>query len=242
MGLAGTHLGASSVPLSVTLPFFGVHREVVLGVRTNLGRLAKVRAWREATQGGALHLHWVTYDTPIPQLDIALRWSVTDRAKDGLNYISGNFASCTRSDVSRRATIEAWPRLVVFPVNYQWCLCGQVLEPGEGEVKLAGGVLRYTLDGRQLTVDTEMGQAVDCELCVSAIDARGRELFSCTRLTCASTDTTCGPGRIFRPKPKLEFIPCDPLLAIDGFEAVNSPRVREQLVKALKQPGMATLK
>lgn len=242
MGLAGTHLGAAAVPMSVTLPFFGTHREVVLGVRTNLGRLAKLRAWREATQGGALHLHWVTYDTPIPQLDIALRWSITDRAKDGLTYVSANFATCTRTEVSRRATIEAWPRLVTFPVNCQWCLCGQVLEPGEGEVKTAGGVLRYTLAGRHLSVDTEMGQAVDCELCVSAIDARGRELFSCTRLTCASTDTQCGPGRIFRTKPRLEFIPCDPLVAIDGFEAVNSPRLRDQLVKALQRPGAATLK
>lgn len=244
MGLAGTHLGAASVPLSYGLPLFGGHREVVLGVRTNLGRLAKVRAWRDPLQGGALHLHWVTYDTPIPQLDIALRWSITERAKEGLEYISGNFAACTRSEVSRRATLEAWPRLVVFPVDYQWCLCGQVLEPGEGEVTLAGGVLRYTLQGRQLTVDTEMGQALDCELCVSAIDARGRELFSCMRLSCEATDTVCGPGRIFRPKPRLELIPCDPLFAIDLFEAVNSPRVTEQLVKALQQqpPAAAPLK
>lgn len=243
MGMGSTHMNAFAVPQSVSLPFFGTHHEVVMGVRTNQGRLAKVRAWRELLEGNALHIHWTTYDTPIPRLDIALRWSVLETAAEGLSYIGKNFAACTRKEVSRRATIEAWPRLLTFPVSYQFCLCGQVLEQGKGEVNVAGGTLQYMLDGRHLTVDTEMGQVVDCELCVSAIDARGRELFSCTQLTCGATETTCGKGRTFYPKPKLEWLPCDPLRAIATFEPVNSERVREQIVKALvvDKPG-ATLR
>lgn len=233
MSMAGTHMNASAVPVSFSLPLFGVHNEIVLGVRTNRGRLAKVRAWRDLLAGGALNIQWITYDTPIPQLDIALRWDVLETAKEGVTVIGKDFATCTRREVRRRATLEAWPRLVTFPVSYQWCLCGQVLTSGEGEVNIAGDTLRYTLVGRQLTLDTEMGQAVDCELCVSAIDARGRELFSCVQLERVGTEETCSQGRRFYPIPKLEWIPCDPLLAIDTFEPVTSARVREQIVKAL---------
>ncbi|QNP40599.1 hypothetical protein [Lysobacter solisilvae (ex Woo and Kim 2020)] len=232
MAFASQHLSPWAIPLSFELPLFGMHSEIVVGVRTNEGRLAKVRAWRDLQAGGALNIHWVTYDTPVPSLDIALRWSVLETG-ESQPFVGKDFASCTRTTVSRRCTIEAWPRLMVFPVDYQWCLCGKVLEPGEGEVEHAGGTLRYELAGRHLTIETGMGDAVDCELCVSAIDARGRELFTCVPLEKGPMETACGPGRKFYPRPRIELVPCDPLLAIANWESVLSPRVQEAFRKAM---------
>ena len=232
-GFGTTFVGQNGIPLSLDLPLFGVSSQIVFGVRTNQGRLAKVRAWRDLTAGGALRIYWTTYDTPIPSLDIALRWDVIEKGK-GSPFIGRDFAPCERYEVSRRCTIEAWPRLVVFPVDYQWCLCGDVLEEGEGEVEHADGTLSYHLEGRHLTVETAMGDDVDCELCVSAIDARGRELFTCVQLTNAATETSCGAGRFFYPKPSFELIPCDPLRAVETWEPVISTKVQQQIVRALE--------
>lgn len=220
LGFGLHHLAAGAIPLSLDFWPFGSHQEVVMGVRTNEGRLAKLRAWRDVLQNGALQLHWTTYDTPIPALDIATRWSIIERG-EGTPVPGKDFAMCVRSPVSRRCVVEAWPKLVAFPVNYQWCLCGQVLSEAEGEVSHAGGTVHYSLQGRFLTLETKTGEGLDCELCVSAIDHRGRELFTCVRLQQDATDTVCGPGRRFYPAVDLDLVPCDPLHAIATYEPVG---------------------
>src|SRR6185369_9430208 len=82
MALAGKLIPAGSIPFSFppSAPFFS-HASVVFGMRTSDGRLAKVEAWRDVLAGGALHLDWVTYDTPIPRLDITSNWTVIERGK-----------------------------------------------------------------------------------------------------------------------------------------------------------------
>ncbi len=143
---------------------------------------------------------------PIPSLDIALRWSVLAKGK-GQPFVGSDFAACTRYEVSRRCDIEAWPRLVSFPVNYEWCLCGNVLEEGDGQITYNGGTLTYHLAGRYLTLETVMAQAVDRQLCVSAIDVRNRELFTCVPLKIGPTESECGKGRKFYPNPSIVLIP-----------------------------------
>jgi hypothetical protein len=229
---ATSTIAASSVPLALDLPMFGTHAEIVFGVLTNQGRVAKVRAWRSVMQGGALVMRWVTYDRPIPELDIAMRWDVLEHGK-AFEYIGPNLAPCSRAEVSRRCTIEAWPKLMTFPVTYQWCFCGSVLEDGEGTVNTPTGPVQYRAKGRFLELTTSMGQSVDCELCISAIDARNRELFTCVQLKAASTETKCGKPKRFLPKPRFELIPCDPLRAIDTHVSVLDERVKSQVRRAL---------
>jgi hypothetical protein len=203
MPLAGTSIPLSSIPLTFppSFPFFP-HNEVVFGVRTTDGRYAKVKAWRSIFESGALKLEWITFDTPVPTLDIAARWSVAERG-EVTEYITADCQFCRSSEVRWRGIFEAWPKLMAYPIDYQWCLCGQVIKEGDGEVTSSSGKISYSLKGRRLQIEaTSLGQDIYCELCVSAIDHRGQELFTCTRLVKSGTDKKC---RKCSDKPKYDL-------------------------------------
>jgi len=70
-----------------------------------------------------------------------------------------------------------------------------VLTEGEGQVDSADGPIAYKLSGRHLCIEGDLGQTISCELCVSAIGARGRELFTCIMLAQPGVQTTCIPCR-----------------------------------------------
>ena len=183
---------AGSVPFSLPpgIPFVS-HPAVVFGMRTSDGRLAKVAAWRDLLAAGALHLDWVTYDTPVPRLDITSQWSVIERG-DVTEYITPDCSYCKSAPVRRCGLFEAVPKLMPFPIDYQWCLCGAVIAEGEGEVPSATGPLAYKLKGRRLMLQTTtLGQDINCQLCVSAIDGRGQEQFTCIPLSQSGTERRC---------------------------------------------------
>jgi hypothetical protein len=211
--LAGSNIPLSLIPLTVSpsFPFFS-SSDIVFGVRTSDGRFAKVRAWRSIFEAGALHLEWVTYDTPIPQLDIAARWSVLERGEVS-EYITPDCWFCWSSPVRRRGVFEAWPKLMAFPIDYQWCLCGEVIEEGEGTISSPDGDLMYKLEGRRLSLETEMGQSVDCELCISAIDARGQELFTCIQLSQPGIEKRCRQCEPRSQNVSIEMLPVEAILS-----------------------------
>jgi len=191
MALTGKIVPAASIPL--TFPpgiFLFPHVDIVFAVRTSDGRLAKVRAWRSILEGGALHLDWITYDTPVPRLDITQHWTVLERGPV-TEYITPDCSFCRSAPVRWCAVFEAVPRLLPFPIDYQWCLCGEVIHDGEGQLPTATGPLSYKLQGRRLMIQTAMAQDVDCELCVSAIDGRGHELFTCIRVVRSGIERRC---------------------------------------------------
>jgi hypothetical protein len=211
--LATNQLPIGLIPLTYPPSFlFLPHNEVVFGMRTTEGRLAKVRAWRSISEAGALHLDWVTFDTPIPSLDIAARWSVLERG-EVTEYITPDCSFCRSNPVRWCGIFEAWPRLVAFPIDYQWCLCGEVLEEGSGEVSTTHGPLAYRLVGRRLYIETEMAQSIDCELCVSAIDARGLELYTCIRLNQSGIEKRCRKCDPRSPNVRIEMLAADTQLA-----------------------------
>jgi len=188
--LNSTHIARSMIPLFLDVGPFSVGDRVVFGVRTGDGRLARCRA--SVGAAGELHFEWVTYDNPIPSLQLTQHWCVHERGPID-EYISADCSRCTRSEVAWCGVIEAWPKLVPFPVDFQWCLCGEIIEPGTGEVKGPDGPLSYKLEGRRLCIQGELGQDIDCEVCVSAIDARGHELFTCLRIYQTGVQTICKP-------------------------------------------------
>jgi len=87
-----------------------------------------------------------------------------------------------------------------------------VIEEGEGTVPTSNGPLAYTLTGRRLTLETEMGQNVDCQLCVSAIDARGQELFTCIQLTQKGIETRCRKCIPRSKRFRVEMIPAEAIV------------------------------
>ncbi|MFE9785193.1 hypothetical protein ACFYO7_07425 [Nocardia salmonicida] len=208
LDLSDTAITLLDIPIragEVSFPFGGTE-PVVFGVRTTQGRLAKVYAWR-AEESGGLHLSWVTYDNPVAGIDLGIGWEELER---GEPFNPGPL--CQRFPTRHRATIHAEPKLMALPVNYQWCLCGNILKPGKRTVSTGNGKLRYELDGRQLTIETtRIGQSFNCELCVSGIDARGQEVFACTRVgTVGVVIENCKLPDPPRTVPRLRVIPAGP--------------------------------
>ncbi len=204
----GVHsISASMIPYSpsIPIPFFPT-AEIVFGVRTSFGRYAKVKALRDLLNGGALYMQWVTYDTPVPELTISSHWSIVEKG-DVNEYITPDCQFCRSYPVSRCGVFEAWPKLMAYPIDYQWCLCGKVLQQGEGKITTRDGDLYYKLEGRRLCIHTEMGQSIDCELCVSAIDRRGVELFRCVQISKSGIETVCKKCDPKAPGYRIDVIP-----------------------------------
>ena len=149
------------------------------------------------------------WDTAIPQLDIAERISVVERG-DITNYVSDDCSYCSVSEVRWRGVFEAVPRLMAFPVDYQWCLCGVVLKEKEGVIQTSGGEISYTKNGKWLYVETTvLGQNLNCELCISGIDYRGQELFTCIRIKKSGIDRQCKPCIKGGLKVPVKYLPVD---------------------------------
>ena len=145
--------------------------ELVVAVRTGGGRYAKCALWR---QQDILHLRYVTYDEPTASLGITGTWFVIGRAQ----------ASAIADHVAWRGTFQADARNFVLPVDYQWCFDGHVLTEGVGSVQSAtGGVVRFGTEGPELWLESSTGETLEGELCVSALDAWQRELFTCVPLS-----------------------------------------------------------
>ncbi|GAB2813883.1 hypothetical protein [Ferruginibacter profundus] len=210
MALNRTNIPSGMIPLTfpATLPFFP-HDEIVFGVRTAEGRLAKVKAWRSLMEGGAIKLEWVTYDTPIPSLEITSKWLAAERG-EVKEYITDDCRFCRSSQVRWRGIFEAKSKLMAFPIDYEWCFCGQVLKDAEGEISYLGNKLSYKVNRNKLVIETTtLGQNINCELCVSAIDNRGQELFVCTKVVKSGLDVKCRKCGEKKPLVDLIYQPID---------------------------------
>ncbi len=208
MPLAGKLIPMASIPAALPpgIPFVG-HPSVAFGMRTSDGRLAKVKAWTDIFAAGALHLDWVTYDTPVPRLDLTASWTVIERGQV-TEYITPDCQFCKSAPVRWCGVFEANPRLMPFPIDYQWCLCGTVIAQGEGKVPSGAGELVYKLEGRRLMIQTEaLGQEVDCQLCVSAIDGRGQEQFTCIQLLQPGIEKICRTCVPVKRRYALDLVP-----------------------------------
>jgi hypothetical protein len=235
MSLNSTIIQRDLIPIHGKIIFIEFGSEMVLGVRTNQGRLAKIKLWIDPFRGNILDMEWVTYDTPIPTLDIALMWSVKELGKSLPPRITGSgegIMICSDTEASFNCRIEAWPKLMAFPINYQWCIDGTILKEGDGVVKTSKGDLKYLLKGRFLKIESGMNQIVKSELCVSAIDHNNLELFTCVQLEHSGLQTSCQEKR-FIPEPTYIFDPSDPEIYFGKWTQLNSPIFKERLKNAI---------
>lgn len=196
---------------------------LAFAVRTNEGYYAKCATWR--TQAG-VHLMYVTYDRPAPALGIRIDWEIIDEkviesgTDTWFDYSLENFpefelggvlypggvrvvdkverqADYEILEVAYRGTFVAQPRLLAFPIEYQWRLCDTDLDRPKGNISAGTSRVKYELDGRQLLIETKRGADFYCELCVGGIDYYGREYTSCVQLAMPGTIRRGGrPGSV----------------------------------------------
>ena len=198
--LTANRILPQNIPVSFPpIIWFLPHNEVVFGIRTAEGRLGKVKAFINVTNQN-LDLEWVIYDTPIPSLELESKWVKLERGAV-TNYITDDCKYCTSTEVRWRGTFTAKSKLLAFPVNYQWCLCGQVLEGTEGVLEMNGEKISYKIQGNKLIIEaTRINQTIQCQVCVSAIDHKHREFFKCLKIHQPGLFVHC---RSCEDKPKL---------------------------------------
>jgi hypothetical protein len=184
-------------------------------VRTTEGRYAKCQAHTDPSL--TLHLTYVAYDRPMPALDIAGRWerhqegevewagesttrsttlANTPGADLGGVRVAGGWAlpgvwsrgRFGMRPLAWRGYFQARPRLLAYPIDFQWCINGQVLMPGDGEVNVHGKIAAYHVDRDRLVLTTGLGDRFAAEICVSGIDAFQRELFTCVSTERSGTE------------------------------------------------------
>ena len=88
----------------------------------------------------------MTFDTPVPRLDITSNWTVVERGET-TDYVTPDCFYCSSAPVRWCGLFEAVPRLMPFPIDYQWCLCGTVITEGDGSVPSRSGPLMSRLKG-----------------------------------------------------------------------------------------------
>ncbi|MFD4459623.1 hypothetical protein [Nocardia sp. NPDC058480] len=185
---------------------------VVFAVRTSAGRFARVRAWQD-DDIDRVHMTWVTYDNPIPLIDLRSQFSVLAKG----DQLNPGATLCQKFSVRSRTALHAEPQLMALPIDFVWSLNGEVLTTERGSVTVPSGTLDYTLSAERdrLTVETtEIGQIVDCPLCVTGTDARRQEVVTCTDLRPTPiVFENCKIPDPPRPIPRLRIIPAGPLVA-----------------------------
>ena len=131
---------------------------------------------------------------------------------------------------------EAIPRLLTYPVCFQWCLCGTVLTESEGEVDTPSGAITYEIIGKRLHIWGSLGQKLDCELCVSAIDMREREFFTCVPVKKPGTETKCCTPGGKKPGGKIAIEKAYSATAMTQWESVAGVAFSKQLRDAISKP------
>lgn len=223
---------AFSIPFNLNIPFIQ-SPTLVFGVLTNEGRYSKVSVNRDFD--GDLNVTYKTFDRPVPKLDIGVHWEVYEKG-DVTSYTRPDCIHCDKYDVAWHGMFEAIPRLLTYPVCYQWCLCGTALTDSEGEVDTPSGTITYEIIGKRLHIWSSLGQKLDCELCVSAIDMREREFFTCVPVKKSGIETKCCTPRTKNPGSKIAIEKTFSATAMTQWESVSGVAFNGQLKAAIENP------
>jgi|GEM_PF-5067803 len=158
---------------------------------------------------GQVNLLDTIYEWPEPHLEIIGNWVAGDGefgGGSGRTVTAGVWANCFSHYLQHIGDFRAMPvGAVIYPVDYAWCLGGHTLT-GSGTLHLDDTSISYESHGDRLSLNVELGGSLDSELCVSAIDARGTELFARRAVMVEGEERFChfvGVERLEGPPPEL---------------------------------------
>ena len=149
---------------------------LVVGVRTDLLRYAKVALWQDPS--GQLVLRFLCYDTLRASLRILASnppWRVT-RAERGPDT-AGTWIEPPRRNyrVAHQGLFFAGVHQLVAPVSFTWALDGQVLSDN-GRAAVGESEVGFQVNGDTCELSTEAGTSLSGELSCVAVDAAGATL------------------------------------------------------------------
>lgn len=120
-------------------------------------------------------------DWPRPRVEIVGDWETTDGEFGNIRtypFPRGTFGVGFEYREGHHGEFRAIPfGPVVFPIDYSWCLGGHTLI-GEGSVTIGETTVSYATDDDRCELTLETGDSLRSELCVSALDHRGAELYA----------------------------------------------------------------
>jgi hypothetical protein len=143
---------------------------------------------------------------PQPRVEIVGDWEVTNAEFGNFRTYPiprGTYGIGFEYREGHRGEFRAIPSgPVEFPIDYAWCLGGHDLNE-EGSVTIGETTVSYTTDDDRCELVLETGDSLRSELCVSALDHRGVELYAQRYIDIVGSE----PHRIHWGVEKLEGPP-----------------------------------
>jgi len=154
-------------------------------------------------------------DWPRPRVEIVGDWEATDGEFGGTRTYTlprGTFGIGFEYREGHHGEFRAIPfGPVAFPIDYAWCLGGHSLIES-GSVTIGGTTVSYTTDDDRCELTLNVGEFLRSELCVSALDNRGVELYASRSIDIVGVEpyrVLWGVEKLEGPPPELE----EPLFA-----------------------------
>jgi hypothetical protein len=216
-GLTETELEKLPYPNTTTaIPNFFVPRSdaanpprvLVFAVRTTEGRYAKCAAWQDST--GRLHLRYHTFDNRQLPLFLLSNWNRTRGEQVGSSSIGP--IRFTEYAVAWSGLLRAQTQTLRAPISYRWQWDGRAVT---GVGTLPGTTASHSIFGGIFNIETQMGQPLLGDLCVTARDASGFEVTACRQIDLPGTE------RVRQPSPFDDVLSTPGLLS--GLALLRGP-------------------
>lgn len=191
----GSMLPASFVPVRPAA-WFPVGSSLTFAVRTSEHRFTKCEVFR--LPNGRLELDYVTYDRPMPGVDVLVESAITEREQvaegtdrwvgascagsfryDGSRYGGGvrtesHANEYTIDDVAQSVTATAEPTRLATPIrSIAWTLDGTSVS-GSGTITIdSDHEVEYAVDGNEITLETALGEDLNVVAEATIVDDRG---------------------------------------------------------------------
>jgi hypothetical protein len=114
-----------------------------------------------------------------------------------VTWVEMDTATVAVVDVAQQATFRVDPVLLSYPLTFRWTVFGFQVPAGAGTVVNGGRTITYDEESVRLEVTAPIGVDLVGQVCVTVIDADGRQVNACIAINRPSRKRTggCTQGR-----------------------------------------------